>query len=118
MNNSTITTTATVDQTAKDSNNGGAVVASDLDFDVHQISTLNPEAPFVISTVDGKLLLRQVDKKVLSVIFISNEIEYLKRLVSLIKAVLKGRPVILSFFLSLSLFFEGSRNSIIKSYNS
>ena len=56
MNNSAITTTATVDQTAKDSNNGGAVVASDLDFDVHQISTLNPEAPFVISTVDGKLI--------------------------------------------------------------
>ena len=54
MNNSTIKSTATVDQTAKDSNNGGAVVASDLDFDVHQISTLNPEAPFVISTVDGK----------------------------------------------------------------
>ena len=53
MNNSTTTTTAADDQTAKDSNNGGAV-ASDLDFDVHQISTLNPEAPFVISTVDGK----------------------------------------------------------------
>ena len=34
--------------------------SSNIDFDVHQISSLNPDAPFVISSVDGKSLSNSI----------------------------------------------------------